>query len=70
MTIEQLIERLENIKEEYNNCEIYVWDNMTMSHYPISNVKYITENSFSKLFEDDEDYVEDFNKIKNNIVLI
>lgn len=70
MKINQLIDKLNNIKDIYGECDIYLWDNHTMSHYQLMEVLHITDNNFCKNLHNDENYIEDFNKINNNIVLL
>ena len=70
MKASELIERLAKYINENGDCEVYSWNQMLMKHNPIEDLYFVDNNLFnSDLGANDEDYWNDFQKIRNNIVI-
>lgn len=71
MKINKIIKKFEELKEKHGNCDVLLWDNMTLSYTDIEDIIFMTkENNFNESLADDEEYVEEFKKIENNIVIL
>ena len=70
MYVSELIKNLEELKNEYGDCKVYMWDLSSMYHKLLSEVYMVKENQFNIRLSSDEHYCKDFDNIKNNIVLL
>lgn len=70
MNISKLIKSLEEIKNKHGDCEVFYWDVYHLVHNPIEYVIYQTEENFREDLVDCKQYVNDFERTKNNVILI
>ena len=70
MLISALITKLSEIQNKHGNCEVFYWDSCNLRHNPIFSIIYQDDSNFMKSLSDCEEYVEDFELTKNNVVLI
>ena len=70
MNISKLIKSLEEIKNKHGDCEVFYWDTYHLSHNPIINIIYQTEENFREDLVDCKQYVNNFELTKHNVVLI
>lgn len=70
MLISKLITNLLEIQNKHGDCEVFYWDVYHLAHNPIENVIYQCEENFREDLSDCKNYVEDFERTKNNVILI
>ena len=70
MLISELITNLLEIQNEHGNCEVFYWDTYNLRYNPIFSIIYQDDSKFKKDLADCQEYIEDFELTKNNVVLI
>lgn len=69
MHISELIKSLQEIENKYGDCKIYYWDQFEIQHNPVNKVLYVNEFDLREDLSDDIDYMMDFERIKNNVII-
>lgn len=70
MKVTKLIKELQDIVNKYGDTDVYVWDESSMKHTPVTKVYFPVAEDFVMGLKDDKEYVDDFNMILESAVIL